>query len=64
MTKIHVDRTLCENLGICESLAPQLFEINDDGVMVVKVENPEGGLIRDAELAIDACPTQALRLAD
>lgn len=64
MTKICVDRDLCENLGICESLAPQLFEIDEAGLMVVKVEDPEGAAVRDAELAVDACPTQALTLVD
>ncbi|MEU7812246.1 ferredoxin [Pseudonocardia sp. NPDC049154] len=62
--KIVVDRSLCTALGVCESLAPDHFEIDDDGELVVLRENvsPED---RDAvEAAVSGCPTAALKLED
>lgn len=60
--KIIVDRTKCTGLGICESLAPDVFEVDDDGDLILLTDDvPEGGL--DAvEEAIAGCPTEALRL--
>ena len=33
--KITVDRVKCTGLGICESLAPNVFEVDDDGDLVL-----------------------------
>ena len=60
--KIIVDRAKCTGLGICESLAPDVFEVDDDGNLVLLAEEvPDGGL-DDVESAIAGCPTEALRL--
>jgi len=61
--KIVLDRAKCTGLGICESLAPDVFEVNDDGDLVMLTDDvPDGGL-DDVEAAIAGCPTEALRLA-
>jgi ferredoxin len=60
--KIIVDRARCTGLGICESLAPDCFEVDDAGTLVLLTDTvPEGGLA-DVRAAIDGCPTEALRL--
>ncbi|MBK1787308.1 ferredoxin [Prauserella cavernicola] len=59
--RITVDRNKCTGLGICESLAPDVFEINDDGELVLTAEVPDGQL-DDVEAAVSGCPTEALRL--
>ncbi|ROO87277.1 ferredoxin [Actinocorallia herbida] len=64
---IHVDFAKCTGLGICESLAPDFFEIDEDGRLLVPRADLTG--ITDAELAdvrdaVVACPTAALRLAE
>ncbi|WP_083254997.1 ferredoxin [Amycolatopsis orientalis] len=43
--KIIVDREKCTGLGICESLAPEVFEIDDDGALVLKQDE-----VSDADL--------------
>lgn len=60
--KIIVDRTKCTGLGICESLAPDVFEVDEDGDLVLLTDEvPEGGL-DSVEEAVAGCPTEALRL--
>lgn len=60
--KIFVDRAKCTGLGICESLAPDVFEVDDDGNLVLLADDvPEGGL-DDVESAVAGCPTEALRI--
>lgn len=60
--KIIVDRKKCTGLGICESLAPEVFEVDDGGDLILLTDEvPEGGLA-EVEEAIAGCPTEALRL--
>lgn len=60
--KIIVDRSKCTGLGICESLAPDVFEVDDDGDLELKTEAVPDGQLEDVEAAVAGCPTEALRL--
>jgi ferredoxin len=60
--KIVVDRTKCSGLGICESLAPDHFEVGDDGTVTVLDETVNDDQRRLLEDVVGACPTFALSL--
>jgi ferredoxin len=61
---IVVDRTRCTGIGICESLAPNFFEIGDDGALVL-LRGDFGDNERTAiEEAIRSCPAAALSVED
>ncbi|WP_158890867.1 ferredoxin [Amycolatopsis anabasis] len=60
--RVLVDRSKCTGLGICESLAPEHFEVNDDGDLVLLDENVDERAMADVEQAVASCPTEALRL--
>jgi len=64
VTRVHVDLERCLGSGSCEMLAPDLFEVGDDGV--VRVLRPLGGDddLALAQDAVSACPTRALSLVD
>lgn len=62
--KVSVDRTRCENLGICASLVPAVFELGDDGSMNIADPEPGDGLKAFVQNAVYACPTEALRIDD
>ena len=62
MTRLEADLERCVGAGACEALAPDLFEVSDEGTVVVLRPRPEGGDVRDAEEAVRQCPTQALQL--
>lgn len=62
--KIHLDVTKCASLGICESIAPEIFEVGDDGSLVMLDPTP-GEAQRDlVEEAVAGCPTGALSVED
>lgn len=62
--RITLDSTKCTALGICESLAPDLFEVDDNGDLVVK-QTVVGEEHRDAlETAVAGCPTAALSIEE
>ena len=60
--KITVDRSKCTGLGICESLAPNVFEVDDDNNLVLLTDEVSEDLLEGVEEAIAGCPTEALRL--
>lgn len=62
MMKIELDRVKCTGIGMCESVAPDFFEIDDDGALIVHRDDVDDAEIGDVEAAIQACPTAALRL--
>lgn len=62
--RIVVDQNKCTALGICESLAPDLFEVQDDGSLLILDEHPKGGLCAAAREAVEGCPTEALTIEE
>jgi ferredoxin len=62
MMKVVVDRSKCTGLGICESLAPVFFEIDDNGELVQLKEDITDDELAAVEEAVQGCPTEALRI--
>ena len=62
--RIVLDEAKCSSLGMCEAVAPDVFEVGDDGALLLLApEQPESrrGLMLEA---VAACPTGALSLVD
>ncbi|HEY2225552.1 ferredoxin [Actinomycetospora sp.] len=64
MPKIVVDYDKCTGLGICESIAPDVFEVDDDGSLLLLEEKPDEGRRGELQEAVDGCPTGALSIED
>ncbi len=62
--KIHVDRDKCEGLGMCEAMASEFFELDDDDVMHLLQDTPAETDRAHVHAAVQACPVLALTLAD
>ncbi|WP_328451447.1 MULTISPECIES: ferredoxin [unclassified Amycolatopsis] len=60
--RIEADRGKCDGLGMCEAMAPDFFEVGDDGTVVVLDERPGEDHRQDVAAAVDACPVLALKL--
>jgi ferredoxin len=60
--KVIVDFAKCTGLGICESIAPDLFEVNDNGELVLLRADIAGDELESVEEAVAGCPTEALRI--
>ena len=60
--KVTVDRAKCTGLGICEAKAPDVFEIDDDGDLVILDDEVTADRIADVKEAVVGCPTEALKL--
>ena len=62
--RIEADRGKCDGLGMCEAMAPDFFEVGEDGTVVVLDEQPGEDHRADLTAAVDACPVLALKLRD
>jgi len=58
--RITVDRNLCESTGMCTGLAPDLFELDEDGLIVLLNAEPGDELRSAAEQAVRNCPVAAI----
>ncbi|HET7683296.1 MAG TPA: ferredoxin [Marmoricola sp.] len=64
MAKIKVDYDLCESNALCEALAPQNFEIDDEDYLQV-IDDEVTDDNRDAVMqAVAACPKSAISVVD
>jgi ferredoxin len=64
MTGVHVEVDLakCTGHGICESIAEDVFEVQDEGSVVIhEADRPEVDRARMTQ-AVTQCPVAALRL--
>jgi ferredoxin len=60
MYRISIDRSLCNGHGVCEALAPDVFELADDGLAVLHTELSADEAVREA---CDSCPMGAISIA-
>lgn len=61
--RIVADRAKCEGLGMCESMANDYFEVDEDEELVTVLdENPPEPDRAHVYAAVQACPVLALTL--
>lgn len=60
--KVVCDFDKCTGLGICESLAPEFFEVNDSGDLVLLKQDITDDEMQAVEEAVAGCPTEALTI--
>jgi ferredoxin len=62
--RVVVDYDLCESNAICMSVAPEVFEVDDDDNLNLLEEEPPEELRPKVEEAVRRCPKQALSIQD
>lgn len=60
--KIIADRDLCIGAGLCVTSSEAVFDQDDDGIVLLLVEEPEGADADAARQAVSLCPSGALRV--
>lgn len=62
--KVVVDFDMCESNAVCESLAPNVFEIDDNDYLVVKLEEIGPEDTEAVRRACFSCPRSAITLIE
>ena len=60
--KVKVDEDLCTGCEDCVSAVPDVFEMNDDGLAEVKVDEVPAELADDVKKAAEECPADAIEV--
>lgn len=61
--RIDVDRDACVSAGNCVMSAPEVFDQDDDGIVVLLADPVPDAELEHAREAIRLCPAAALRPA-
>ncbi len=56
--KPHVDQDSCIGCGLCASIVPTVFRLNEDNLS--EVHNPAGAPEEKIQEAIDSCPVACI----
>ena len=62
--KVEADREVCISAGNCVMAAEAVFDQDEDGIVVLLVDDVPDGEEDHVREAVKLCPSQALRLAD
>jgi ferredoxin len=62
--KIVVDFEVCASNGVCMGIAPELFEVRDDGYLYVLDEHPGEDKRELLVQAVNSCPTGAISILE
>lgn len=62
--RVVVDFDRCESNALCMGIAPEVFEVRDDGFLYILDEHPPESMRAQLEEAVMACPTQAITLEE
>ena len=61
--KAKVDDTLCSGCGVCIDICPEVFDMNDDGdLVIVTVETVPVDAEDNCRDAADQCPCEAIEV--
>lgn len=60
--EVRIDTAACAGHGVCEALAPHIFELGDDMKAHLVVDDLVEDDRVDVQNAVNQCPEQALRL--
>ena len=62
--RVTVDRDLCEANGVCAGLAPEVFDLDEEDYLHIRLPEVPAGLADAVRQAVASCPKQALQAAD
>jgi ferredoxin len=60
--EIVVDWDECEANAVCESILPQVFQVDENDMLNILIEHPPAELLDQVQQAVDMCPKRALSL--
>lgn len=62
--KLKVNKDICIGCGACQAIAPEVYEIEDDGLAAVISDEISEEVMEDAIDAKEGCPVAAIEEVD
>lgn len=60
--KAKVSKDACIGCGACQAIAPNVFELGDEGLAEVITDEIKKEIEDDVQDAADSCPTSAIEI--
>jgi ferredoxin len=64
LMKICIDYEKCTGMGMCESIADDVFEVGEDASVNLLEEEVDEDRRDEMDEAVDSCPTGAISIQD
>jgi ferredoxin len=64
IVRVHVDPQRCQGHARCAALAPEVFELDENGFSTTRDTPVSPALQVDAGKAVRSCPEEAITVAD
>jgi len=62
--KVSIDQDLCLGCGVCESIAPEIFSLEEEPYAVVILDPVPSALLHQVEDAVAECPEEAISFVE
>ena len=62
--RVTIDASMCLGNARCMAAAPEVFDVDDDGVASVLDAHPGAALADHVRLAMRSCPTGAISITE
>ena len=62
--RVQVDRDACEANAVCQGLVPEVFEVDEEDLLDIKVDDVPPALADAVRHAVRSCPKAALSLRE
>lgn len=59
---VEVDQDLCIAAGRCVAVAPEVFDVDEDGFVLLLQERPGSEHLNSAHTAAMVCPARAIQV--
>jgi len=60
--KVYADSSICGGYGLCVQICPEIFKLDDDGIVYLETDTVPDELLEAAKEGADCCPAQALKV--
>jgi ferredoxin len=64
MLKVVANRSACCGYGVCAEICPEVFQLDDNGIVVLVTDTVPAGLEEKAREGAAACPQNALEVIE
>jgi ferredoxin len=62
--RVRVDLDRCQGYGNCVGASPSVFDLADNGLVLLLDENPPAEKADEVRQAVQLCPVQAIAVED
>tara|TARA_Y100000994_G_scaffold182358_1_gene151149 strand:- start:170 stop:430 length:261 start_codon:yes stop_codon:yes gene_type:complete len=60
--RVEIDRTKCCGYGLCAALCPEVYKLDDDGIIFIESDLVSDDLLEAATEGAEACPAEVIKI--